>query len=114
MRRVIAHLALAAILSSLLSPLAVAFQSSGIPACCLPGGKHHCRQSSTGPGFKSQNEKCPYASLGVATAVNAVHVAKFDLAAPAVIGHFRLVAVQVEYRFTAGELCARGPPLSFL
>jgi hypothetical protein len=114
MRRVIAHVALAAIIGSLLSPLAVALQNSGTPACCLPGGKHHCRQSSSGTGFKSQNDKCPYASLGMATEVKAVHEAKFDLAAPAVISHFGPVAVQVEYRFTAGELSARGPPLSSL
>lgn len=114
MRRLLAHLALGAIFSSLLWPLALALQSSGTPACCLPGGKHHCRQSPTGPGFKGQNEKCPYATLAIATAVKAVRVAKFDLAAPAVIGHLGLVAVRTGYRFIASGLSARGPPLCFL
>jgi hypothetical protein len=114
MRRLIAHLALAAILSSFLSPLAVALHSSGTPACCLPGGKHHCRQTPTGPGFKSQNDNCPYATLAITTEVKAVRVAKFGLAAPAVVGYFGVVAVRGGYRFIASELSARGPPRSFL
>jgi len=75
-RRLLANLALAAMLSIVALPLAVALQSSQTPACCLPSGKHHCRQSPTGPGFKSKNDECPYASLVVATEVKAVRAAK--------------------------------------
>jgi hypothetical protein len=113
MRRLIAHLALAALFSSLLSPLAVALQNSGTPACCLPGGKHHCRQTPTGPGFRTQTDKCPYASLVVATELKAARVAKFDLAAPTVAGYFEPVVVQAGYRIIASEFSARAPPLSF-
>jgi hypothetical protein len=114
MRRLLANLALVAILSTFALPLAVALQSSQIPACCLPSGKHHCRQSPTGPGFNRKNDECPYASLVVATEVKAVRAAKFDLAATTVIDYFGLVSVQPGYRIALGELSARGPPISFL
>jgi hypothetical protein len=114
MRRLLAHLALAAIFSSFLSPLAVALQNSGTPTCCLPGGKHHCRQTPTGPGFKSQNDKCPYASLAIATEVKAVSAAKFDLAAPDDVRYSATIAPRSGFQFAARELAARGPPTFFL
>src|SRR5580704_4628611 len=110
MRCLIAHLALAAIFSSLLSPLAIALQNSGTPACCLPGGKHHCRQTPTGPGFNRQNDKCPYASLAIATEVKALSAAKFDLAAPCDFRYFAPIAARSGSRLAARELSARGPP----
>jgi len=114
MRRLLANLALTAILSTFALPLAVALQSSQIPSCCLPSGKHHCRQNPTGPGFNSKNDECPYASLAVAIEVKAVHPAKFDLAALTVVGYFDSVSVQPGYRIAPGELSARGPPISVL
>jgi hypothetical protein len=110
MRRLLAHLALAAIFSSLLSPLAIALQSSGTPACCLPGGKHHCRQTPTGAGFNRQNEKCPYASLAIATEAKAVSTTKFDLAAPEDFSYFAPIAARSGHRLAARKLSARGPP----
>ena len=114
MRRVLANLALAAILSTFVLPLAAAFKIEATPACCLPGGKHHCNQSRTGPGFKNQNDKCPSHSQVVATAVTAIGLAKFDLAGPGISGRFRQVAAQAGHRIAARELSARGPPSSFL
>lgn len=114
MRRLLANLALAAILSTFILPLLVAFEIEATPACCLPGGKHHCNQGRNGPGFKNQNDKCPYHSQVVATAVTAIGSAQFDLAGPDVRGRFRQVAAQAGHRIPARELSARGPPMSLL
>jgi hypothetical protein len=114
MRRSLANLMLAAILSTVALPLAVALQSSQIPACCLPSGKHRCRQNPTGPGFNNKNDECPYASLVVATEVKAVRAAKFDLAALMVVGYFSLASIQPGCRIAPGQLSARGPPISVL
>jgi hypothetical protein len=111
MRRLLAHLALAAIVGPLLGPLALALQTSGTPACCLPGGKHHCRQAPTGQGFNSPTDKCPYASLAMATQVKAVAAAQIGLAEPEVIGYFRPITARPGYRFADRELSARGPPV---
>jgi hypothetical protein len=113
MRRLFAHLALAAFFSNLLSPLAVTLQSSGTPLCCLPGGKHHCRQSSAGLGFKSQNDKCPYALLTIATQQKIVGADNFDLVPLRILDYFDLVDVQSALRFTTDSLSARGPPEFF-
>ena len=114
MRSFLANLALAAILSTFILPLAAAFEIAATPGCCLPGGKHHCNQSPTGPGFKTQNDKCPYRSQIVATGATAIGSAKFDLAELDVSGHFGQIAAQVGHPFGGRELSARGPPISFL
>jgi hypothetical protein len=110
MRRLVTYLALAAFFSSLLLSLAATFQRSGTPACCLPGGKHHCRQHPSGPGFNSQNDKCPYASLAIAARVQMVGADHFDFAPPSILTFFDLVDVESACRSTAGKLSARGPP----
>ena len=110
MRRLFTHLALAAFFSNLLSPLAVTLQSSGTPLCCLPGGKHHCRQNPAEPGFRSQSGKCPYGLLAIATQQKIVRADNFDLAPPRILDYFNLVDVQSACRFTAGSLFPRGPP----
>jgi hypothetical protein len=114
MRRLTAHLVLAVILSGLLSPLALALMVAGTPACCLPGGKHHCSQSPKGLGFTSQKDKCPYACLAVVTNVRAIRVEKFYLATPALSGYWTSAAIPVRYRTIPGQLFTRGPPLLFL
>lgn len=114
MRRLLAHLALATIVGPLLGPLAIALQTSETPACCLPGGKHHCRQTPNGQGFNSQTDKCPYASLAMATQVKAVAAAQFGLAKPEVVGYFGPITARSGYRFADRELSARGPPVPHL
>jgi hypothetical protein len=114
MRRLLAHLALAAIVGPLFGPLAIALQTSAIPACCLPGGKHHCRQTPTGQGFTSQTDKCPYASLAMATQAKSVVATQFGLAKPEVIGYFGPITARSGYRFADRELSARGPPVPHL
>jgi hypothetical protein len=114
MRPLTAHLVLATILSSVLSPLALGPMTAGTPACCLPGGKHHCGQSHKGLGFTSQKDKCPYASLAVLTNVRAIRVEKFDLATPALSDYWTSAAIPVRYWTMPGQLFTRGPPLLFL
>ena len=111
MRRLLANIALAAILSAFALPLAVALQSSQIPACCLPGGKHHCKQTPTGQGFNGPTDKCPYASLAMAIEVRAVAAAQFALAEPEIIGYLGRITARSGYRFADRELSARGPPV---
>lgn len=114
MRYLTARLALVAILSSVLSPLALALMIARSPVCCLPGGKHHCSQSRKGLGFTSEQDKCPYTSLAVATSVRAMRVEKFDLATPALGGYWTTGTVPVRYRTIPGKLYTRGPPRLFL
>jgi hypothetical protein len=110
MRRLLAHLALATIVGPFLGPWAIALQTSATPACCLPGGKHHCRQTSPGAGFNRQNDKCPYASLAIATEAKAISAAKFGFATPDDIKYFVPTAARTGSRLAVRELFARGPP----
>ena len=114
MRRLLAHLALATIVGPLLGPLAIALQTSATAACCLPGGKHHCRQTPIGQGYNSQTDKCPYASLAMATQVKAVAAAKLGLTKPEVIGYFVPITTRSGYRFADRALSARSPPVPHL
>jgi len=114
MRPLFAHLALAAVLTCVLSPLAVALQSRETPPCCLPGGKHHCRETPTGPGLNRQSERCPYASVQVAITVKAGRAPKFQLVGSAIFGYLGSVAIESAYRATLQESFSRGPPNSSL
>jgi hypothetical protein len=115
MKRLLANLALAAILSGFALPLVFALQMSQVPACCLPGGKHHCQQAPSGAGLKDKDDRCPFVPpvLGTAT-TKAVGVASFTLAEPVVVGYFGPTAVQSDHQVAIRELSARGPPVVFL
>jgi hypothetical protein len=111
MRRLFAGLAIAITLAGLVSPLAVALgTTSSTPACCLPSGKHHCTQHSSGPGFKGKGEQCPYSSEIVISAFQGLEAPKFALAAPLATSKVGLGAVSSNYRIVFRELSARGPP----
>jgi|SRR5580692_9439888 hypothetical protein len=115
MRRLLANLALAAILSGFALPLAVTLPLSQTPACCLPGGKHHCRQAPAGAGLKDKNNTCPFAPPALATAVTtAIGAASFTLAESVIVGYFEPIAVQSDHRVAIRELSARGPPVVLL
>jgi hypothetical protein len=115
MRRLFANLALAAILSGFALPLAVSSRLSQTPACCLPGGKHHCRQSPPGEGLKDKNDTCPFAPPALAIAVTtAIGAVSFTLAESVIVGYFEPIAVESDYRVAIRELSARGPPVVFL
>src|ERR1700730_9704432 len=82
MRRLLASIALSAILVGVLSPFAVATQFSTFHACCLRVGKHHCKQSSEGTGFHASSSRCPYSFPVVVTGITGLHAAKFNLLSP--------------------------------
>jgi hypothetical protein len=112
MKRLLANLALTAILGVFALPLAAALQRSQTPVCCLPGGKHHCQQAPSGAGLKDKNDTCPFAPPVLATAVTtAVGEASFTLAEPVVVGYFGPTAVQSDRQVAIRELSARGPPV---
>jgi hypothetical protein len=111
MKRVLAHFALFAILGPFVLPLALALRSSETPACCLPGGKHHCTQKPNGTGFKSKTDACPYASQFPATGLTGLHFAKFDLAEPVVGGFFYSTLASAGHRIATRQLSDRGPPV---
>jgi hypothetical protein len=111
MRRLLANLALTAILGVFALPLAAALQQSQTPICCLPGGKHHCQQAPSGAGLKDKNDRCPFAPPSLATAVTtAVGGARFTLAEPVVVGYFGPIAAPSDHLTAIRELSARGPP----
>lgn len=115
MKRLLANLALTAILSAFALPLAAALQQSQTPMCCLPGGKHHCRQVPSESGFKDKNDKCPFAPPVFATAITtAVGVASFTLAEPVIVGYFGPTAASWDHAIAIRELSARGPPVFFV
>jgi hypothetical protein len=110
MRQLFASFAIAAILAGVVSPLVVSLGTSSTPACCLPSGKHHCSQHSSGRGFKSKSDQCPYSSEVVDSGFQGLETANFALAAPQVTRNFGSIAVSSAYRVAFRELSARGPP----
>ena len=101
MKRLLANLALASILGIFVLPLAASLRQPGLPLCCRPGGKHHCTQNSTEPGFKSKT---------AAVSMTAVHGEKFEPERPDVSGAVYLTPACSGYRIAGRQLSARGPP----
>ena len=114
MKRLLANLALAAILSTFVLPLGVALEASPTPLCCLPGGKHHCTQKPTGPGFKSKTDTCPYAKKFLAISFSGFFFNEFEMAGPGVAGEICVAETSTDYRAAVRQISNRGPPeLSF-
>jgi hypothetical protein len=110
MKRVLANFALAAIVSTFAWPLLVSLQRSETPACCRPGGKHHCGQKPNGTGFQSKTDACPYASHFLATSFTGLSFAKFEMTGLGG-GGFILVKLASTDNRVAGRLPSdRGPP----
>src|SRR5215469_10283227 len=90
MRRIAAHLALAAISLGSLVPVLAATQASAIHACCLRNGKHHCQGSdaegSSGLEFRATHSACPYSAALPPYIFSGLEIAKFSLASPAIDG----------------------------
>jgi hypothetical protein len=111
MKRLLANLALTAILSGFALPLAFALQMSQVPVCCLPGGKHHCQQVPSGAGLKDKNDTCPFAPPTLATAITtAINATTFTLAETMIVGDFGPIAQPSGHEVAIRELSARGPP----
>ena len=110
MRRLIANFALAAILSIFFLPLAASLPKPEVPACCRPGGKRHCTQRSSGTGFQSRTEGCPYLSHFLATGFTGLYLGKFELAGLAVAGLIFSAPPCAGYRIAGRQLSDRGRP----
>src|SRR5580704_6292927 len=111
MKRLLANLALAAVLSIFFLPLAGSLQKPQVPACCLPGGKHHCTQKSPGPGFNTRTEACPYASHFLATGVAGLYLGKFEIAGLVVAGLILTTPACAGHCNGGRQLSDRGPPV---
>jgi hypothetical protein len=111
MKRVLANLALVAIVSTFAWPLVVGLARSETPACCRPGGKHHCGQKPDGPGLYSKIDACPYASHFLATGFTGLFLATFEMAGLSSGGSIRVTPTPTDNR-VAGRLPSdRGPPV---
>jgi hypothetical protein len=108
MRRLAAHLALAAIYAAFFAPLLTAEETS-LHACCRLAGLHHCQTTNEG-GFHSKANSCPYSTPLPPSAIFGLELAKFRITSPAVAG----VLLQNSSSFNLGgahrALSARGPP----
>ena len=111
MRRLAANLVIAAILGTFALPLTIALQNSGIPACCRPGGKHHCSQTPSENSFKSKSDACPYAAQFLATRVLSRYSAKVDSSGLVFTGSLEITFVPSSYEFWRPQPSDRGPPL---
>lgn len=110
MKWLFANLALFAILSTFLLPLDASFQKPQVPACCLPGGKHHCNQKPAGTGFQAKGERCPYASQFVAAGFTGVGLAHSQVAGLEFVGFLVVAVVSAGQRSVCRQRSDRGPP----
>ncbi|HKW16169.1 MAG TPA: hypothetical protein VJO35_01545 [Terriglobales bacterium] len=82
MRRIAAHLALAAIYAGFFAPLLVSEQTS-LHACCLRSGAHHCLGASSEAGFHAKNTACPYAAQFPPTTSFGLEASEFSISSAA-------------------------------
>src|SRR5581483_2870443 len=108
MRRLAAHLALAAIYASFFAPLISAAQTSP-HACCRRNGLHHC-QPTNEAGFHSKTTPCPYSTSLPPGAIFCLESAKFRISAPAFTGILVQISSSSHSVLGYRSLPARGPP----
>lgn len=114
MRRILAHLALAATCIGSLSPLLTAAQISTVHACCLRNGSHHCHELSTpsdGYEFRAKHEVCPYSARITLSSFHGLQAKKFNLGLPWLSGAVAQIASERGFG-AAHEWFARGPPIT--
>src|SRR5579884_262625 len=110
MRRLAAHLALAALYIGFLSPLVVA-QESTLHACCLRNGAHHCQgTSSDQDGFHAKQTTCPYAAQLSPVAPFGLEPAKLTFGSPATVRLLVLNSSAWHSLIAISDLSARAPP----
>jgi hypothetical protein len=61
MRHALASLVVVLVSFPLIAPLLLANAASGLPACCLRNGKHHCTLPAVdaSPSLRANQPKCP-------------------------------------------------------
>jgi hypothetical protein len=61
MRDTLASLVMVLVSFPLIAPLLLVNAASGLPACCLRNGKHHCTLTvvDTSPSLRANQPKCP-------------------------------------------------------
>jgi len=115
MRRLVAHLALAAIYATLLAPFAIAEQeSSSLHACCLRTGAHHCQGDSHEAGAHSATNTCPYAAPLLLTTYSGLEAAKFRISSPVLTGFVTQPNCHSQSPALVRDAAARAPPLALL
>lgn len=117
MRRVLAHLALAATCIGFLSPLLAATELSTVHACCLRKGNHRCHELLDSSGereFRAKHDICPYSARMTLSRFHGLQATKFDLGLPWLTGIVSQTAVASGFSTAAREWSARGPPAVLL
>jgi hypothetical protein len=112
MKRLLANLALAALLCTFVLPLAGVLQRAETPACCLPGGNHRCTQKPPVSGFNRATGSCPYLSHFLATSFAGLYLAKFEIAGPSIAKFIPTTFSCAVHRIAGPRLSNRGPPAS--
>jgi hypothetical protein len=114
MRRLAAHLALAAVYVGFFAPLLVAEEST-LHACCLRNGAHHCQgTSSSEPGVHAKKNLCPYAEQFPPSTSFGLEPAKFAFTSASVIELVLHSDCDFRSLISVRDLSARAPPSSLL
>jgi len=116
MRRLAAHLALAAIWLGSLGPFVATAQNSSVHACCLRSGLHHCQNSSSDTSssdaeFRAPKNACPYSAPLPLTTFTGLETSIFGFASPIATGYITRKTSVPDYLSPLSELPARGPPV---
>lgn len=112
MRRIAAHLALAAIYAGFFSPLLATSEQLSLPACCRRTGMHRCQETSNEAGFHAARTCCPYATPLPASTFAGLGTLKFDVSLPAPAGFVIGKVFYTDSRVAVVDLTTRGPPAS--
>lgn len=113
MRRIAAHLALAAIWLGSFAPVVISSQLSTLHACCLRSGMHHCQSatnSSSDTEFRAPRSACPYSAPLPPSSFSSLETAKFLVAAPDLIGIVAARSSSSGFSHSVSRLSARAPP----
>jgi hypothetical protein len=114
MRRIAAHLAIAAIYLGSFAPLLVA-EASTQHACCLRNGAHHCQgTNSNEPGFHAKNTACPFSSQFPPTSSPGLEPAKVSFASTTMVELLSHTDSDFRSLTSVRDLSARAPPDSLL
>jgi len=115
MRKVLAHLALAATCIGFLSPLLTGAQLATVHACCLRKGSHHCHERSgltDEKEFQAKREACPYSARVTLSTFHGLQAPKFDLQSPWISGSIAQTPLDPAFCSASRDCSARAPPIS--